>query len=257
MPFKRHLLILTGFFLATQSFGLVAKDFLPASVESAIKKSSIPKEAIAISVSKITSQQGHATFNSHDLIHWQENVAMNPASTMKLVTSLAAMEMLGPQYRWKTDLFTNVIIVGWLLALGLRCRPGMELAKPALFNLRQLVLGFWTLLSLAHLFGGIRHGLLGSPDMRIQGNGSSSHFLQWYQDIAANLLPQPGVWSLPLYCYRAVMLLWALWLAFALVRWLGWGWKCFSNGGYWKRVPKTPWLRKGATGVEAPLPPAE
>ena len=32
---------------------------------------------------------------------------MNPASTMKLVTSLAAMEMLGPEYRWKTDLFTN------------------------------------------------------------------------------------------------------------------------------------------------------
>ncbi len=107
MPFKRHLLILTGFFLAAQSFGLFAKDFLPASVESAIKKSAIPKEAISISVSKITSQQGYATFNSHDVIHWQENLGMNPASTMKLVTSLAAMEMLGPQYRWKTDLFTN------------------------------------------------------------------------------------------------------------------------------------------------------
>jgi len=37
---------------------------------------------------------------------------MNPASTMKLVTSLAAMEMLGPQYRWKTDLFTNGQIQG-------------------------------------------------------------------------------------------------------------------------------------------------
>ncbi|MEY3864412.1 MAG: hypothetical protein RL183_1298 [Pseudomonadota bacterium] len=107
MPFKRHLLILTGFVLITQSFGSFAKDFLPAPVESAIKKSGIPKEAISISVDKITSQQGHATFNSHDVIHWQESLGMNPASTMKLVTSLAAMEMLGPQYRWKTDLFTN------------------------------------------------------------------------------------------------------------------------------------------------------
>ena len=96
-----------GFVLASQSFSLLAKDFLPRSVESAIKKSAIPKEAISVSVSKITSQQDHATFNSHDVVHWQENLAMNPASTIKLVTSLAAMEMLGPQYRWKTDLFTN------------------------------------------------------------------------------------------------------------------------------------------------------
>ena len=107
MLLKRHLLILTSFVLAFQSFGLLAKDFLPSPVESAIKKSTIPKEAISVSVSKITSQKDHATFNSHDVIHWQENLAMNPASTMKLVTSLAAMEMLGPQYRWKTDLFTN------------------------------------------------------------------------------------------------------------------------------------------------------
>ena len=107
MLLKRHLLILIGVVLASQSFGLLAKDFLPRSIESAIKKSAIPKEAISISVNKMTSQQDIGTFNSHDVIHWQENLAMNPASTMKLVTSLAAMEMLGPQYRWKTDLFTN------------------------------------------------------------------------------------------------------------------------------------------------------
>uniref|UniRef100_UPI0040478CF5 D-alanyl-D-alanine carboxypeptidase/D-alanyl-D-alanine endopeptidase n=1 Tax=Polynucleobacter sp. TaxID=2029855 RepID=UPI0040478CF5 len=107
MLFKRYLLILTGFVLASQSFGLFAKDLLPASVELAIKKSAIPKEAISISVDRITSHGSDATFNSHNVIHWQESLAMNPASTMKLVTSLAAMEMLGPQYRWKTDLFTN------------------------------------------------------------------------------------------------------------------------------------------------------
>lgn len=43
----------------TQSLGSFAKDFLPGPVESAIKKSGIPKEAISISVDKITSQQGH------------------------------------------------------------------------------------------------------------------------------------------------------------------------------------------------------
>ncbi|NCY24999.1 MAG: hypothetical protein EBX37_09065 [Alphaproteobacteria bacterium] len=156
----------------------------------------------------------------------------------------------------QTDLFTNLIIVGWLLALGWRSTTAMIAEKPALFNLRQLALGAWTLLSLMHLFGGIRQGLLGSPDMRIQGGGSSSYYLQWYQDIAASLLPQPGVLSLPIYCYRAFMLAWALWLAFALVRWLQWGWKCFSAGGYWKGVQKTPWRRGRATSVDETPPGA-
>ncbi len=33
-----------------------------------------------------------------------ENQPMNPASTMKLVTTLAGLELLGPQYQWRTDL---------------------------------------------------------------------------------------------------------------------------------------------------------
>ena len=30
---------------------------------------------------------------------------MNPASVMKLVTTFAALELLGPDYRWKTDAY--------------------------------------------------------------------------------------------------------------------------------------------------------
>ena len=81
---------------------------LPIDIERAISKSNIPKDAIAISVKKIASQDAPTkTFKSIDVIDWQEDVGMNPASTMKLLTSLAAMEILGPQYRWKTDIFTN------------------------------------------------------------------------------------------------------------------------------------------------------
>ena len=39
-----------------------------------------------------------------------------------------------------------------------------------------------------------------------------------------------------MFVYRSLMLLWALWLALALLRWLSWGWQCFSKGGVWKRV---------------------
>mgnify|MGYP001544630644 CR=1 FL=1 len=35
-----------------------------------------------------------------------------------------------------------------------------------------------------------------------------------------------------------LILAWALWLSFALVRWLPWVWKCFSSDGFW-RTSKT------------------
>lgn len=99
--------IFTAGFLLVLASNTWASTNLPPHIESIIKKSNIPKESISISVDRVTKQSGSQSFNFHEVIHWQENQSMNPASTMKLLTSLAAMEVLGPQYRWKTDLFTN------------------------------------------------------------------------------------------------------------------------------------------------------
>jgi hypothetical protein len=33
------------------------------------------------------------------------------------------------------------------------------------------------------------------------------------------------------------MLIWALWLALSLLKWLKWGWESFSKGGLWKKLP--------------------
>jgi hypothetical protein len=49
------------------------------------------------------------------------------------------------------------------------------------------------------------------------------------------------VFSLPILAYRALMLLWALWLSLALLQWLRWGWECFSSGNLWRPLPR----RKG------------
>ena len=35
---------------------------------------------------------------------------MNPASTMKLITTLSGLDILGPQYRWRTNIFTDGVI---------------------------------------------------------------------------------------------------------------------------------------------------
>ena len=125
------------------------------------------------------------------------------------------------------------VVVGWLLALGWRKRQGASIGRFA-FRALQVVLAVWTLVALASLFASIEAGLLGLPHMQISGNGSSAEHLQWFHDRMAGALPQMWAVSVPLMVYRLAMLLWALWLASALLSWLRWGWECFSEGGLWR-----------------------
>lgn len=126
------------------------------------------------------------------------------------------------------------VVVGWLLALGYRQRwPQL----PALaFDLRQLLLVAWTVVALGVLVFAVHQGLMGAPDMQIRGNGSDAEMLRWFDDRTASIPDQPLVISVPMWAYRAAMLLWALWLAIAVLKWLRFGWTSFSTGGLWKRA---------------------
>ena len=128
-----------------------------------------------------------------------------------------------------------VLIVGWLLALGYRCRM-RPLDKALSFNFMQLLLAALTLAALIGLYTAIERGLLGIPDMQIAGNHSTRFQLHWTRDRIDGFLPSPWVVSLPLWVYRLLMLAWSLWLAFSLVSWLRWGWGCFSRQQLWKPV---------------------
>ena len=129
------------------------------------------------------------------------------------------------------------VVVAWLLLLGLRKKRGKEISQITTFNIVQVLLVLITLAALASLFFAIQQGLLGHPDMQIGGNGSNGHTLRWYQDRSGSILPTAWVVTVPLLAYRISMLLWALWLAVALLRWLRWGWECFSDGSLWKKAP--------------------
>ncbi len=128
-----------------------------------------------------------------------------------------------------------IMIVGWLLALGLRERYSF-LEGSVYFNLIQLMLVAWTVAAMGGLYLSIEKGLLGIPNMQIAGNGSSDFVLHWTHDRIGSTMPQPWVLSLPMFVYRILMLVWALWLVQALLRWLSWGWQCFSKGGLWRKV---------------------
>ncbi|MBN1624949.1 MAG: hypothetical protein JW944_00380, partial [Deltaproteobacteria bacterium] len=127
-----------------------------------------------------------------------------------------------------------IMIVGWFLALGQRKERPMPEGWFA-FDATQVFLVMWTIAALVGLYIAIKQGLLGIPDMQISGNDSSDFYLHWTQDRIGAMMPRPAVLSLHLMVFRFLMLAWALWLAWSLIRWLRWGWECFHAGDVWRR----------------------
>ena len=129
----------------------------------------------------------------------------------------------------------SIVIVAWFFALALREKRADVLSN-RVHNLLQVALAVLTVTALALLVSAVSNSLLGTPEMQIIGNGSSSMLLNWYQDRSSDALPVAQVLSVPLLVYRLAMLAWALWLAMKLIGWLKWGWRCFAAGGYWRRT---------------------
>jgi len=73
---------------------------LPPSVVAALDKANIPASAMGVLVTPADGMS--ATLLAH-----QSNVAMNPASVMKLLTTYAALDMLGPTYTWRTPVWLD------------------------------------------------------------------------------------------------------------------------------------------------------
>lgn len=76
-----------------------AESPVPAAVAFALRKAQVPSDAISIYVIKVGTPA--------PVIAWNANRAMNPASTMKLVTTFAGLQLLGPQYRWQTAMYAD------------------------------------------------------------------------------------------------------------------------------------------------------
>ncbi len=125
------------------------------------------------------------------------------------------------------------IIIAWLLACGARERWQIDVNWWR-FNLIQVGLGSLTVIALLAVLAALPEGLLGTPDMHVAGRNSWGNVLGWFADRSASVLPQASVITVPLWTYKVLILAWALWLSFALLRWLPWVWQCFSSQGYWR-----------------------
>ena len=71
---------------------------LPPEVEAALQRAKVPRDAVAMLV--VDAEGKTAPRLNH-----RAAVAMNPASVMKLVTTYAALDLLGPAYTWNTPVY--------------------------------------------------------------------------------------------------------------------------------------------------------
>lgn len=72
---------------------------LPSSVTTALARANVPLSASSFYVVKIGAPLARAS--------WNAQTPMNPASTMKLVTTFAGLQLLGPNFRWQTALYAD------------------------------------------------------------------------------------------------------------------------------------------------------
>jgi len=108
------LAIILSFFLSN-SFAekaikpVAEKKVLPKSVIISLEKNKIPLDSFSVSILRI-NEKNKNSIQSLPYLSWRATEAMNPASTMKLLTTISALDLLGPQYQWRTNLFTDGVI---------------------------------------------------------------------------------------------------------------------------------------------------
>ena len=85
--------------LALPAVAETVRHSLPASVTKALQANKIESSALSVVLLPLNSS-APATYVNAD-------VSVNPASTMKLVTTYAALELLGPNHQWKTEFYAD------------------------------------------------------------------------------------------------------------------------------------------------------
>ncbi|MDH5552970.1 MAG: D-alanyl-D-alanine carboxypeptidase, partial [Nitrosomonas sp.] len=104
MPFKWVVI----FAVVSATFPLsVFSNNLPSLVQQALKNSGISDSDVGIYVHEIGKEEPIFAVNA--------DAPMNPASVMKLVTTFAGLEILGPAYTWKTEIYANGQLIDGVL----------------------------------------------------------------------------------------------------------------------------------------------
>jgi D-alanyl-D-alanine carboxypeptidase/D-alanyl-D-alanine-endopeptidase (penicillin-binding protein 4) len=84
-------------FIASLPVAVAAEEQLPGPVQRMLDIRKVPHDSLSIHVRDADSGEV--------VLSWHDDVPRNPASTMKLLTTLVALDTLGPTYRWTTEIY--------------------------------------------------------------------------------------------------------------------------------------------------------
>lgn len=96
---RRPLLNAVGLVLAF-CLGPAGASALPPEVLNALQRAQLPTGSVAVWV-------GPAVPGAEPWVAHRSGESVNPASAMKLVTTFAALDLLGPGHQWRTRVFTD------------------------------------------------------------------------------------------------------------------------------------------------------
>ena len=107
---------------------LATQDALPSDIAQALARAGVPATAVSMVVAPLPPPPGTVTRAPEPVnpggernpapapaslaapaprLAWQPDVPMNPASVMKLVTTYAGVDLLGPGHLWRTRVYTQ------------------------------------------------------------------------------------------------------------------------------------------------------
>lgn len=102
--------------LALPAHAAALNTTLPPKVAQALKTSKIGDNSLSLVMVPLNGPGTPTVFNA--------DVSVNPASTMKTITTFAALELLGPNYQWKTEFYTDGTLSNGVLHGNLYLKGG-------------------------------------------------------------------------------------------------------------------------------------
>ena len=95
-------------FAIAAAAGALAQQALPPGVDAALARAKVPREAVTMLVADADAVRPPR-------LAWRTQTPVNPASIMKLVTTYAALDILGPAFAWTTPVYVDGPIANGVL----------------------------------------------------------------------------------------------------------------------------------------------
>ena len=89
---------------------------VPAKVQKSLAANKLSSNSLGVMLVPLNGPGNTTAINA--------DKSMNPASTMKLITSWAALELLGPTYQWKTQFYSDGVLSNGVLHGNLYLKGG-------------------------------------------------------------------------------------------------------------------------------------